>query len=209
MYHELKTLKWFQLGWGMVIHAEVWHLTVFYMHDNTFLHWCSKPDQAEIKKQNTVVLFEQNSHPGEFSSSRDWGWRSHTSYMHAYIPCMWRVMTYLSQAGFVPKYGQKLSALKGVFGYLQLQRRSSHSHQECGTEFFGTFSLLEILWEGEVWRDRNGALLVKQEVPAKWHPVQIKAGCDDPCCKSSTQVAKVKMEKLTSSQQPGPQRKLN
>lgn len=47
------------------------------------------------------------------------------------------------QAGFVPKYSQKLTTLGIVLGYWQLQRRSCPSCQKCGTRLFGAFDLLE------------------------------------------------------------------
>lgn len=72
-----------------------------------------------------------------------------------------RVLTCPPQPGFVPKNGQNLTAL-GILGYWQLQGRNCRSRQECRTELFGTHSLLEILWEDGVRRERNEAFQVKQ-----------------------------------------------
>lgn len=64
---------------------------------------------------------------------------------------------------FVPKYGQKLTALGEFLGYWQLQARSCCRRQECKAGMFGTIFLLEILSKGGVWRERNEAFRIKQE----------------------------------------------
>lgn len=66
-----------------------------------------------------------------------------------------------STAGFVRKCDQKLIAFGGLLGYWQLQGRRCCSHQECRTGLFGAF--LEILWEGQDWRERNGDFWIKPE----------------------------------------------
>lgn len=49
-----------------------------------------------------------------------------------------------------------------------------HSHHEWGTGLFGTFSLLETLWEGAVWRikERNGVFHIMQERAGGSSPTQ-------------------------------------
>lgn len=64
-------------------------------------------------------------------------------------------MVCLPQAGFVAKYGEKLTTLGGILGYWPPQERSCCSCQESRTGLLCAFSLLEIIWEGRVWRERG------------------------------------------------------
>lgn len=87
-------------------------------------------------------------------------------------------MTCQSQAVFVPNY----NTLDRDLGHWLPKGRSHRSCQGCRTGLLDGFSLLEILWQGRVWRERNGPFTGSSgAIPSKqWHLLNLLSKYQPP-----------------------------
>lgn len=144
--------------------------------DNSFLHWCSEPDQAKLQKY--IYRFIDNK------GLREWGPRSRTteSGQESFVDCRQGMMTYPPQVGFVPSM-IKSSALRCELGWLTTSGEKAAVATKMWNWAFGIFPLFgdSLSW-WDLERERGGGgswAMQQQDWGSNWTSIKEHSG--NPC----------------------------